>query len=195
MKTIHERLDILEAKMRSEHFRENKGLGNEIGYYVFDYEPEYELEVRERIKKLSSTDTEMKFGYELIVYDLYELMIQLLKEENVFDDLLEAEDTDGSEYVYEAISDILKFDEQDSLIVNYIADKKHTPDDAVVLLTGVGKCFPIIRSHKILNNLHQVMDHCPVIMFFPGRYDWNQLRIFGDLKDDNYYRAFPIVEH
>ncbi len=195
MKTIHERLDILEAKMRSEHFRENKGLGNEIGYYVFDYEPEEELEVRKRIRELKSTGTEMKFGYELIEYDLYELMIQLLKEENTFDELLTLEETDGSEYVFEAIAEILKFDEQDSLIVNYIADKEHTPDDAVVLLTGVGKCFPIIRSHKILNNLHQVMDHCPVILFFPGRYDWNQLRIFGDLKDDNYYRAFPIVEH
>ena len=194
MKTIHERLDILEAKMRSEHFRENKGLGNEIGYYVFDYEPEDELVVRQRIDKLSSTDTEMKFGYELIVYDLYELMIQLLKEEDAFDELLALEEEEGSEYIYDAISDILKFDEPDSLMVNYIADKQHTPDDAVVLLTGVGKCFPIIRSHKILNNLHQVMDHCPVIMFFPGRYDWNQLRIFGDLKDDNYYRAFPIVE-
>ena len=194
MKTIHERLDILEAKMRSEHFRENKGLGNEIGYYVFDYEPEDELVVRQRIDELSSTDTEMKFGYELIVYDLYELMIQLLKEEDAFDELLALEEEEGSEYIYDAISDILKFDEPDSLIVNYIADKQHTPDDAVVLLTGVGKCFPIIRSHKILNNLHQVMDHCPVIMFFPGRYDWNQLRIFGDLKDDNYYRAFPIVE-
>lgn len=194
MKTIHERLDILEAKMRSEHFRENKGLGNEIGYYVFDYEPEDELVVRQRIDELSSTDTEMKFGYELIVYDLYELMIQLLKEEDAFDELLVLEEEEGSEYIYDAISDILKFDEPDSLMVNYIADKQHTPDDAVVLLTGVGKCFPIIRSHKILNNLHQVMDHCPVIMFFPGRYDWNQLRIFGDLKDDNYYRAFPIVE-
>ena len=194
MKTIHERLDILEEKMRSENFRENKGLGNEVGYYVFDYEPEEELIVRRRIEQLASTDTQMKFGYELIIYDLYELMIQLLKEEDAFEELLELEETDGTEYVFDTISDTLKFDDKDSLIVKYISDKEHTPEDSVVLLTGVGKCFPIIRSHKILNNLHQVMDHCPVIMFYPGRYDWNQLRIFGELKDDNYYRAFPIVD-
>ncbi len=194
MKTIHERFDILEEKMRSENFRENKGLGNEVGYYVFDYDSEDELIVRKRIEKLSSTDTQMKFGYELIIYDLYELMIQLLKEEGVYDDLIDIEESDGTDYVFDAISDILKFDEKDSLIVNYISDVNNTPEDSVVLLTGIGKCFPIIRSHKILNNLHQVMDHCPVIMFYPGRYDWNQLRIFGELKDDNYYRAFPIVE-
>ena len=50
MKTIHERLDILEEKMREEKFRQNKGLGNEVGYYVFDYDPRDELEVRKRIK-------------------------------------------------------------------------------------------------------------------------------------------------
>ena len=193
MKTIHERLDILEEKMREEKFRQNKGLGNEVGYYVFDYDPRDELEVRKRIKSLQSADTEMKFGYELIVYDMYELMMELLKEEESFDDLIELEDTEGTEYVFDAISDILKFDDKDSLIVNHI--KNNTPDEAVVLLTGVGKCYPILRSHKILNNLHQVMDHCPVIMFFPGKYDMDSLRIFGEVKDDNYYRAFPIVEH
>ena len=31
MKTIEERLDILENKMRQENFRSNTGLGNEVG--------------------------------------------------------------------------------------------------------------------------------------------------------------------
>lgn len=192
MKTIDERLDILESKMREENFRSNTGLGNEAGYYVFDYDPRDELKVRERVKQLSASNTQLKFGYELVVYDLYELMLQLLKEEDVLDDLKDLEEEEGTEYVFASISDILKFDEQDSLIVNYIVD--HTPEDAVVFLTGVGKCFPILRSHKILNNLHQVMDHCPVILFFPGKYNGNSLNIFGEMKEDNYYRAFPIVE-
>ena len=180
MKTIEERLDLLENKMRQENFRSNTGLGNEVGYYVFDYDPADELKVRERIRELQETNTMLKFGYELIVYDLYELILQLLEEE------------EGTEYVFASISDILKFDESDSLIVNHIVD--NTPDDAVVFLTGVGKCYPILRSHKILNNLHQVMDHCPVILFYPGKYTGSSLHIFGEMKEDNYYRAFPIVE-
>jgi len=191
MLSIHERLDELERKMRDDQFRSNTGLGNEVGYYVFDYEPEEELIVRKRILELERADTVSRFGYELIIYDLYELMIQLLKEEDVFDDLLELEEEEGTQYVFEAISDVLKFNEDDSLIVNHILE--NTPEESVVLLTGVGKCFPILRSHKILNNLHQVMDHCPVIMFFPGKYNGNSLNIFGKIKDDNYYRAFPIV--
>lgn len=192
MKTIEERLDILEEKMRAESFRTNKGLGNEVGYYVFDYEPNQELIVRKRIQDLQNTNTELKFGYELKVFDLYELILQLLAEEGSLDELVELEEEEGTEYVFDAITETLKFDEKDSLIVNYIKD--NTPQDAVVFLTGVGKCFPILRSHKILNNLHQVMDHCPVILFFPGVYTGNTLNVFGKLKDDNYYRAFPLVE-
>lgn len=192
MKTIEERLDILEEKIRTESFRKNTGLGNEVGYYVFDYEPDQELTVRERVRELKQKDTLLKYGYELIVYDLYELMILLLKEESVFDDLLLLEEEEGTPYVFDAISDVLKFDEQDSLLIHYITE--NTPQDSVVFLTGIGKCFPILRSHKILNNLHQVMDHCPVVLFFPGRYNGNSLNIFNEVKDDNYYRAFPIVE-
>ena len=192
MKTIEQRLDVLEEKMRSESFRKNTGLGNEVGYYVFDYDPHQELIVRQRIHDLKNSNTYLKFGYELIIYDLYELMLKLLEEEEVLEDLKDLEEEEGTEYVFVAIADTLRFDEKDSLIINYIID--NTPEDAVVFLTGIGKCFPILRSHKILNNLHQVMDHCPVVMFYPGRYNGNSLNIFNEMKEDNYYRAFPIVE-
>jgi len=192
MKTIEERLDILEEKMRAESFRTNTGLGNEVGYYVFDYEAHQELTVRKRIEELKHTNTELKFGYQLVIYDLYELMLQLLADEDALEDLKELEEEEGTDYVFFSISEVLKFNDKDSLIVNYIVD--HTPQDAVVFLTGVGKCYPILRSHKILNNLHQVMDHCPVILFYPGRYTGDSLNVFGELKEDNYYRAFPLVE-
>lgn len=193
MRTIQERLDILEEKIRAEAFRNNTGLGNEIGYYIFDYEPREELTVRGRIRELEKSNTDLKFGYQLVIYDMYELILRLLEEEGVMEDLKELEEEEGTEYVFAAISDTLRFDEKDSLIINHIV--RNTPKEAVVFLTGVGKCFPILRSHKILNNLHQVMDHCPVVLFYPGRYNGNALNVFHELKEDNYYRAFPIVEH
>ncbi|MDO4647207.1 MAG: DUF1788 domain-containing protein [Eubacteriales bacterium] len=195
MKTIEERLDILEEKMRQESFRNNTGLGGEVGYYVFDYDPNQELIVRERINSLGNSNTVLKFGYQLKIFDLYELILQLLEEEGVLEDLKDLEEEEGTDYVFQSISDVLRFDDKDSLIIRYIMD--NTPDDSVVFLTGVGKSYPILRSHKILNNLHQVMDHCPVILFFPGKYNGDSLNIFGEAANDqneNYYRAFPIVE-
>ena len=37
MASLEERLDLVERKIKDSQFRENKGLGNEVGYYVFDY--------------------------------------------------------------------------------------------------------------------------------------------------------------
>lgn len=190
MKILEERLDLLKAEIAKPDFMHNVGLGNEVGYYVFDYDPADEMKVRTWVSEISKENTRLKFGYDLIVYDLYELMLKLL-EEGTLDDLKDLEEEEGTDYVFAAISDILKFDEKDSLIIQYIIE--HTPDESVVFLTGVGKCYPILRSHKILNNLHQVMDHCPVIMFFPGRYTGTSLTIFGEAKDDNYYRALPLI--
>ena len=64
----------------------------------------------------------------------------------------------------------------------------------MVFLTGIGKCYPILRSHKVLNNLHQAFVRSPVVMFFPGTYNEQELILFNEIKDDNYYRAFRLVK-
>ena len=50
--SLEERLNRIEDKISEKSFRENKGLGNEVGYYVFDYDPRAELEVRNHIAYL-----------------------------------------------------------------------------------------------------------------------------------------------
>ena len=37
MKTLEEQLDALEQIIKKPSFRESRGLGNEVGYYIFDY--------------------------------------------------------------------------------------------------------------------------------------------------------------
>ena len=81
---------------------------------------------------------------------------------------------------------------ESNLIVNYI--KENTSENSIVFITGVGKSYPLLRSHNVLNNLHQVLDEVPVVMFFPGEYSGNDLILFGTIHDNNYYRAFPLVE-
>ena len=50
MLSLDKRLDKAEEMIKKPSFRENKGLGNEVGYYIFDYPAEKELYVRERIE-------------------------------------------------------------------------------------------------------------------------------------------------
>ena len=37
--SLDDRLNQIEDKISEKSFRENKGLGNEVGYYIFDYDP------------------------------------------------------------------------------------------------------------------------------------------------------------
>ncbi len=193
MESLIERLNELERQIKTPSFRENKGLSNEVGYYIFDYPAKHEIEVREYIQKLTDRYKEETHGFSICVYDLYDLMIDLLEREGFLELCFEFEQTKGIEEVRTAINELLRM-EEDNLnneILKTIYEQ--TPQHSVIFLSGVGKCFPILRSHKILNNMHQLIDKQPVIMFFPGSYDGQSLILFDEIKDDNYYRAFKIA--
>ncbi|MDO5785352.1 MAG: DUF1788 domain-containing protein [Eubacteriales bacterium] len=192
MNTLEERLNKAEAMIKKPSFRKNKGLGNEVGYYIFDYPPEQELLVRERVEYIRKKNEQSDDEYHIVVFDLYEIIIEILKEKGYLEKCYEFEKKRGFDRITKAVGNMLRITAKDSLIVNYIRER--TPEKAIVFLVGIGKCYPILRSHTILNNLHQVIDNVPVVMFYPGKYDGQELILFGEIKDDNYYRAFKLVE-
>jgi hypothetical protein len=98
----------------------------------------------------------------------------------------------GSESVLNPIKKTLRLTLDDDNIVNRICEGLN-PDTDIIFIIGVGKSYPIIRSHTVLNNLHSRVDRNPVVMFFPGAYE-SELRLFGEITDDNYYRAFRLIE-
>lgn len=189
---LNERLNKAEEMIKKPSFRQNKGLGNEVGYYVFDYPAEQELLVRERVEYICKKNEESIDGFKVVVLDLYEIIIEILKEKGYLDKCFDFEKTKGFERITKAVGNTLRITAKDSLIVNYI--KERTPENSVLFITGIGKCYPILRSHTVLNNLHQVIDNVPVVLFYPGKYDGQELVLFGEIKDDNYYRAFKLVD-
>jgi hypothetical protein len=190
MATTQERLEIAEKIICEPTFRQNKGLGNEVGYYVFDYPAKDELIVREWVR-YQQGKSYATAGFCLIVFDLYEVMLEIFAKEGCLEQFFIFEKEYGLEGAAEIASDILRLTEDENQINEYI--KSRLEDNAVVLLTGVGKCYPVLRSHKVLNNLHQVLDSVPVVLLFPGKYDGRELVLFDSIKDDNYYRAFKLV--
>lgn len=190
--SLEERLDKAEEKIQNPRFRANKGLGNEVGYYIFDYPAEQELTVRERIEYIRQKNESSDEEFKVVVFDLYDITIEILKQKGYLEKCYEFEKKKGFERVTKSISNMLKITSTDGLIVKYIQER--TPEKAIVFITGIGKCYPILRSHTILNNLHQVIDNVPVVLFYPGNYDGQELVLFGEIKDDNYYRAFKLVD-
>lgn len=192
MADLTARLNEMETAIRKPSFRQSIGRANEVNYWVFDYPPERELEVRERIAYLKNKNQGGTDSFELVVFDLYDIIIDFLEQRGFMDKCYGFERKAGISRIVKAVNNSLKVNDDDSLIVRYIKD--HTPENAVVFLVGIGKCYPILRSHKVLNNLHQAFVRVPVVMFFPGTYNEQELILFNEIKDDNYYRAFRLVK-
>ena len=126
-----------------------------------------------------------------------EMMLKIIDEQGYMNDVIQAEsDYDKQHLLSEIFQPILSVEEDDNEFLN---EFKKVADDGtkIILITGVGKSYPIIRSHTILNNLQSIFKSNPVVMMYPGRYETKKamtLRLFDRLDDDNYYRAFPLVE-
>ncbi len=191
MKTLDEKLREIEKVISDENFIKNKGLSNEVGYYIFDYPAEEELKVRNYLEGLKKKNEEKPQGYELKIYDLYDIMIDLIEEEGLLESCIEMEEVDGMDYLISSVYDLLRMDYDDNYFNTYI--EENTPDNSVVFITGVGKIYPFLRSHGILNKLLLVFDKAPVVLFYPGKYDGQSLMLFSEFKDENYYRAFPLI--
>ena len=189
---LTERLDAMEAAIRKPSFRQSSGKANEVNYWIFDYPPERELDVRERIAHMKRKNQKGTDGYVLAVFDLYDIIIDFLEGKGFLEKCFEFERKRGIQRIVKAVSNSMMVSDGDSFIVRHILT--HTPEDAVVFLTGIGKSYPLLRSHNVLNNLHQSYLRAPVVMFFPGTYNERELILFNEIKDDNYYRAFRLVK-
>ena len=77
MLSLEQRLDKIEEVIKKPSFRQNKGLGNEVGYYIFDYPAEQELVVRERIEYIRQKNEEAIDGFRIVVFDLYDIIISI----------------------------------------------------------------------------------------------------------------------
>ncbi|BDP56406.1 hypothetical protein EfmJHP36_08850 [Enterococcus faecium] len=188
--SIQEHLEKLNEVIQKEDFLLNRGLGNEVGYYIFDYDPKDELIVRDYINDISGTS--VGDNYEVKVYNLYVIMLEYLEKRGFTEKAIKMEERRGLQKLVESIGRLLKMDlpEEENVFFEYVDG--HKCEKSVVFLTGIGELYPLIRAHSILNKMHQVFDRVPVVMMYPGEYDELSLTILNTNKDDNYYRAFRI---
>lgn len=190
-RSLNDRFIDLEDRMISVESLTRYGTANDMKFYIFDYSPQDEMIIRNEIKKLKGRNPD------IVEFDLYEMMLEIIEEQGYTEDVILAEkDYDKQHLLSEIFQPILSVEETDN---DFLEKFKVVQDDGtkIILVTGVGKSYPVIRSHTILNNLQNIFKRNPVVMMYPGRYETKKamtLRLFDRLDDDNYYRAFPLVE-
>ncbi len=187
-KTIQDRLRDLRSKVRSGDLSQGGGLGNEVNYHIFDYDPNDEPSVTSEIENIASSLSNVK------VFNIYNIIIEILKEKDYLKKSFELEQKKGSDFVNKAIMRTLKTDSRKGLIVEKIIQNIKKGD--IIFITGVGQSYQIIRAHTLLSNLQSVVNDTenPVILFYPGSYDHQALSLFNTFPAENYYRAFKLVD-
>ena len=188
---IREKMSRIEERINRPDFMKASGAANEIGYYVFDYHPRDELLLRGKVQELVARYGTGQMSFIIKEFDLFEILLGLLKERGYLERVYKFEQDQGFAYMQNAVTRMLRVG-KDHLLVRHI--KENTPENCVIFLTGVGKSYPFIRAHNIINSLQEVMDGVPVVLFYPGLYKDFSLSLFGSVQDGNHYRALPLIQ-
>jgi hypothetical protein len=172
-----------------------KGLANEVPIFIQAYDPTQEVGVRQMVDGL--TGRMKSTGLVVKKLDLFDLVLEELEEHDLLDEIIANEPTWEKVELFETLK-------------NYSDPKTHMiprlmraigEDTQVTLLTGVGRVYPFLRTHTILESLQPAMLPHPVVMFFPGEYTYasgsgSHLTLFGTHPspriNNPYYRALNL---
>ncbi len=198
---LDKRLDQILPTISSDAFLKATGLGNEIAFHIFDYPPEEEIRVRGHVQWLVEQLPKRKPGIRVAHVNLFDLVIGYLRERGFLDHAFKMQREKGDEALMKALRAPLHEEKLSREFAKATRPEAHD----LVLVSGVGSVYPLLRSHTLLNNLHSTMGLTPLVMFYPGRYDGVSLRLFGKTtlsvggnsaggrRQDPYYRAFRLI--
>jgi len=187
MKALQSRLDLILERIENPRFLNNDGLGNEIGFWIFDYPAKHELVVRDYLKHLA--DKLGKRGYQFINVNIYETIIEMLTSRGLLERTFSREKQVGVDAIRNTLSGPLS----QKKIAEFIAENIQPETLDFVLLSGLGNAWPLVRGHELLSALQDVMGKTPLVLFYPGEYNGRDLHPFGMIESKNYYRAFKLV--
>lgn len=198
----------LRARLQDPEFLAGHGLGNEVPFFILPYAVALEDEVREQVEALVRDfapttaqdgapvpqDSPTAGGTRVIHFDLWDVFLQICQERRILEKIPALEERRGTEGLLRRMEKIAT----PEAFLKVMSERYEElggqmPGRDVVLISGVGKVYPLVRAHNILENAQPVFTEVPMVMLYPGVYDGQQLHLFGKISDGNYYRAFSLL--
>ena len=186
---LQDRLNQIPDKILTEEFLKSQGLGNEIGFWIFDYPAEDELQVREYLSFLQGFLDKKHAQLKVININLLQAMRDYLNQRSFTDKAIQMQKSKGDQALLKALSGPLHMDK----FAPFLMEHSRAAEHDIVLISGVGSVWPVLRAHNLLNKLHALLGHKPLVLFYPGHYSGQSLALFNKIPSNNYYRAFKLV--
>ena len=191
---LKEREDRLFQMISSDRFLNMRGLNSEVPFFICPFIPEETIGMestrRSLVQRLEQRNITIK------EINLYDLCIEILRKEDLWDQVLDVEPRWSKSKLMRTLQDAL---DPTTYLGPQIAELTAQSKHDVLFLCGIGEVYPYIRSHNVLSNLQGRITKKPVVLFFPGKYTDSQengmsLGLFGRLHGHAYYRASNIFD-
>ena len=139
---LRARLNQVAEKITRPDFLAGQGLGNELGFWIFDYAPEHELQVRAYLNFLPSLMARQHPDIKMAQVNLLEVLKDYLTERGFLDKAIAMQKSKGDAALLKALRGPLHMDKFAPYLIRH--SLSHEPD--IVLLTGVGSLWPMVRA-------------------------------------------------
>jgi hypothetical protein len=192
-------VDSLFRKLRNPDFISMKGLSGEVPFFIHTYDATQEDAARQIASAL--TTRLCHDGVSCVQIDLLDLILDQLASEGRLDRLIAKESSLGRTKFMETM---IGLTDAKTRLVPSLMTRLEAANASISIITGVGRVYPFLRTHSILESLQPAMIRQPLVMFFPGEYTQeqgigSQLRLFGSLPTPTiykpYYRAFNLAHY
>ena len=194
--TLDDRLNQILPRITSKAFLSSEGIGNEIACYIFNYRAQDELAVREHVEMMMKRIASHHGDLLILHLNLLDVVVSYLETRNLYTKALEMQKSKDARGLVRALQGPLSAEK----LRDFIASENDLANVDLVLLSGIGSVWPILRAHTLLNCMHTAMGKTPLVMFYPGSFDGMTLRLFGRIENpssrpsgDPYYRAIILV--
>jgi len=182
------RLNQILPTITSEAFLRAKGLGYDVAFHIFDYPASDELRVREHltflIGHLAKTRTDLRVAH----VNLFEMVVSTLAARGFLEKSFEKQTKEGDQVLLKALAPMF----ESTKLSTAFAGCVHANETDLILVSGVGSAYPLVRTHNLLSALQPQLGSTPLVLFYPGTYDGQYVRLFGKLSGP-YYRAFKLI--
>jgi hypothetical protein len=121
--------------------------------------------------------------------NLLEVLRDYLVERKFLDKAVHMQTTKGADALLKALAGPMHMDK----FAPFLMNRSQAAEQDIIFISGIGSVWPVLRAHNLLNKLHALLGHKPVVLFYPGQYNGQSLTLFNKIPSKNYYRAFKLV--
>lgn len=155
---------FLVDKLSGKRFLESAGGSSNSSMFVAPYPPSQQEEAARMVAALKG-DLAIR-GVEAVVVDLFDLFCSIHDEQGLWEPYCDIEATTPPARFIMALKDAADLETQ---ILPRLAERAKDPAIRLLIVTGMGACYPVIHTHQLVELLMERGMRVPVLIMFPGR--------------------------